>query len=147
VNDPNSTYHNHLLSRVPNWHVMHMLVWYINRRMRKAHSRWTLTKKYRKPRRGHRYGPWGDLRREHAKAFALYLVTRRAYDNAMDNYREQFEAEAERIARADAIRDQHRYANPPQPSSKPKLEQTVIAVRNATELIEIMEAMSKKGIN
>jgi len=142
VKDPDSKYHNHLLNRIPNWKVCHFLVWLANRMMCRAGSRWTLTKKYRKPRRGKQYGWGGSLRRKDAKVFAIYLITRRSYDNAKENYRR----EAESLARADAVRDQHRFANPPQ-QSKPVVQQTVIAVRNAKELLALMEQMSKKGIN
>ncbi len=67
---------NHLTNSMPNTPAMREAIREINRRMKRDGSNWTLKIKYRKPKPGRRYSPGGDVTRDDALFFALYLRER-----------------------------------------------------------------------
>ena len=71
----NSNY-RHLVTLIPNNFITRWLVKCINKRMKKAESRYCLRIRYRRPKKGLHYGYGGGLRCSDAKTFSLYLRNR-----------------------------------------------------------------------
>ena len=69
-------YQQHLVSELRNWWWLRAIVWWVNRRAVRAHSRWFLVVRYRRPRRGKAYGWGGSLRRREARRFSVYIRVR-----------------------------------------------------------------------
>ena len=66
----------HLVTLIPNNFVTRWLVKCINKRMKKAESKYRLHIRYRRPKKGLHYGYGGGLRCSNAKTFSLYLRER-----------------------------------------------------------------------
>ena len=80
--------HNHLVSNVPNVEEFRDFVKQINKMAKDSNSIWRLSIKYRKPKKGHKYGYGGNLKCENADAFSIYVHDRRPYrDIPANQYR------------------------------------------------------------
>ena len=68
----------HIAKNIPNnWFTRKMVNW-MNRYLTNIHSMFRLKRRYRKPKVGI-YSPWGDVKRDNAKTFSLYIIlTKRA---------------------------------------------------------------------
>ena len=66
----------HLVTLIPNNFVTRWVIKRINKRMKKAESKYRLYIRYRKPVEGLKYGRGGSLRCADAKKFSLYLRER-----------------------------------------------------------------------
>ena len=75
----------HLVRDIPNTDKNRKFVKDINKQAKKSNSMWKLKIRYRKPKEGHRYGYGGNLRRENANAFSVYIEDRRPYDQIPSN--------------------------------------------------------------
>ena len=73
------TYHNHLVSNIPNNFLTRFLVGRVVRLMTKSKSGHTLLIRYRKPKKGQKYGWCGNLRRDNARRFSIYLTDKPQY--------------------------------------------------------------------
>ena len=73
------TKHNHLVSNVPNVEEFRDFVKSINKMAKDSDSIWKLSIRYRKPKKGHKYGYGGNLRCDNANAFSVYIHDRRPY--------------------------------------------------------------------
>ena len=80
-------YHNHLVSNIPNNFLTRWVVHRIVKRMTKSNSGHTLSIRYRKPKKGHSYSWSGNVRRDQAKKFSLYLVKREGFQKQLDGER------------------------------------------------------------
>lgn len=65
--------HRHLVSRIPNTEDNRSIVKEVNKLMKKSNSLYRLYIRYRSPIEGHKYGYGGNLKREHAKTFSIYM--------------------------------------------------------------------------
>jgi len=65
--------HRHLVNDMPNFRGVRWLVKKANQRMRKCNSEYRITIKYRKPRKGKKWGWGGSLTQADARKFAIYL--------------------------------------------------------------------------
>ena len=66
----------HVVSRIPNNWFFHMLLKSFKKQMKKSNSIWSIRLKYRVPRRGFKYDWHGELKREEAKTFSVYMYKR-----------------------------------------------------------------------
>ena len=83
--------HNHLMSSIPNNFLTRWLVKKANQRMAKSNSFYRLRIRYRKAKVG-RATMWGDVSKDNAKLFSLYLRAVGSYeiwvrDRNRSNYR------------------------------------------------------------
>ena len=107
--------HNHLVSNVPNVEEFRDFVKQVNKMAKQSNSIWMLGIRYRKPKKGHKYGYGGNLKCENASAFSVYVRDRRPYNQVPANqYRSELweenrklEEKNERLKRKLAI-----YSNP-----------------------------------
>ena len=75
----------HLVSNVPNIEEFRDFVRNINKMAKDSNSIWRLSIKYRKPKKGHKYGWGGSLKRDNANAFSVYIHDRRPYHQIPGN--------------------------------------------------------------
>ena len=77
----------HIAKNIPNnWFTRKMVNW-MNRYLTNIHSMLRLKRRYRKPKVG-KYSPWGDVKRDNAKTFSLYVIlTKRARSKYPGGYR------------------------------------------------------------
>ena len=76
---------NHLVSNIPNIEEFRNFVKDINKMSKQSNSKWKLSIKYRKPKKGHKYGWGGSLKRDNANAFSVYIHDRRPYHQIPSN--------------------------------------------------------------
>ena len=76
---------NHLVSNIPNIEEFRNFVKDINKMSKQSNSKWKLSIKYRKPKKGHKYGWGGSLKRDNANAFSVYIHDRRPYHEIPSN--------------------------------------------------------------
>ena len=79
------TKHNHLVSNVPNTEENRAFIKRVNKMSRDSDSIWKLGIRYRKPKKGHKYGYGGNLKCENANAFSVYVHDRRSYNQIPEN--------------------------------------------------------------
>jgi hypothetical protein len=79
-------YHRHLIRNIPNYAFTRYLVRLTNRLLVRSDSRWQLRIKYRLPKPGEKWGWGGQLRRDQARAFSIYLRVRDAAVAQYDGY-------------------------------------------------------------
>ena len=77
--------HNHLVSNVPNTEENRKFIKEVNKMSKNSDSIWKLGIRYRKPKKGHKYGYGGNLKCENANAFSVYIHDRRAYNKIPAN--------------------------------------------------------------
>ena len=80
------TKRNHLISGIPNNFLTRWLIKKANQRMAKANSFYRLRIRYRKAKIG-RATYWGDVSKDNAKLFSLYLRLPEGYDLRVKRYR------------------------------------------------------------
>ena len=73
------TKHQHLVRNVPNTKDNRAFIKQVNKMSKESDSIWKLFIKYRKPKKGFKYGSGGSLKRENANAFSVYIEDRRPY--------------------------------------------------------------------
>ena len=66
----------HVVSRVPNNWFFHLLIECFKKQMKKSNSIWSVRLRYRVPRNGYGYNWNGELKREEAKTFSVYMYKR-----------------------------------------------------------------------
>ena len=76
---------NHLMSEIPNNCFTRWLVKKANQRMAKANSMYRLRMRYRKAKVG-KANYWGDVSKDNAKLFSLYLRLPDRYENIIRKY-------------------------------------------------------------
>ena len=79
----------HLVRNVPNTEENRKFIKDVNKMSKESDSYYKLFIKYRKPKKGFKYGSGGSLRCENANAFSVYIADRRPYgsrpiDNAFN---------------------------------------------------------------
>ena len=79
VNPKFANLNQHLVSDVPNVEEFRDFVKSINKMAKDSDSIWKLSIRYRKPKKGHKYGYGGNLRCDNANAFSVYIHDRRPY--------------------------------------------------------------------
>ena len=77
--------HNHLVSNVPNTEENRKFIKEVNKMSKNSDSIWKLGIRYRKPKKGHKYGYGGNLKCENANAFSVYIHDRRSYGEIPEN--------------------------------------------------------------
>tara|TARA_Y100000593_G_C4270172_1_gene316959 strand:- start:424 stop:678 length:255 start_codon:yes stop_codon:yes gene_type:complete len=80
------TKRHHLMSGIPNNFLTRWLVKKANQRMAKANSMYRLRMRYRKAKVG-KATYWGDVSKDNAKQFSLYLRLPEGYDLRVNRYR------------------------------------------------------------
>ena len=88
MSQDNPKYENlnqHLVSNVPNVEEFRDFVKSINKMAKDSDSIWKLSIRYRKPKKGHKYGYGGNLRCDNANAFSVYIHDRRPYHQIPGN--------------------------------------------------------------
>ena len=81
----NNNLYNHLVSNIPNTESNRKFVKDINKKTKESNSIWRLSIRYRKPKKGHKYGYGGNLKCENANAFSVYIHDRRPYNQVPEN--------------------------------------------------------------
>ena len=79
------TKRHHLMSGIPNNFLTRWLVKKANQRMAKANSMYRLRMRYRKAKVG-KANYWGDVSKDNAKLFSLYLRLPDRYENIIRKY-------------------------------------------------------------
>tara|TARA_Y100000310_G_scaffold20812_1_gene20170 strand:+ start:272 stop:775 length:504 start_codon:yes stop_codon:yes gene_type:complete len=77
--------YQHLISDVPNVEEFRDFVKQVNKMAKQSNSIWKLGIRYRKPKKGHKYGYGGNLKCENASAFSVYVHDRRPYSQVPAN--------------------------------------------------------------